>query len=237
MAGIAPRAPSRSRCGTGAGPAWASASARSAREPHRGNRRIRRRLRHERSRAGTAREQPPIDGAARLLPCAGDDHWLTIACEDDAQFAALCAVIGSPELTADERFADVIRRYRNQDAMDGIVSEWTRTQDKHAAADALQAAGVPASPVLTVQDVFADQHLRARGFFEPVSHAVAGAWEMEGTPWRMSETPGHMRVPPPAFAEHNHYVFRELLGLSTEEVAALYEEGVTGDTPNWAVHE
>jgi formyl-CoA transferase len=53
----------------------------------------------------------------------------------------------------------------------------------------------------------------------------------------MSETPGHVRVPPPAFAEHNDYVFRELLGLSAEEVAALYADSVTGDTPNWAVHE
>jgi len=169
--------------------------------------------------------------------CAGDDQWLTIACEDDAQFAALCSAMGKPELIRDARFADVVSRYRNQDALNTIIGEWTRAQDKHAAADALQAAGVPASPVLTVQDVFADEHLRARGFFELVSHAVAGVWEMEGTPWRISETPGHIRVPPPAFAEHNHYVFRELLGLSAEEVAALYTDGVTGDTPNWAVHE
>jgi crotonobetainyl-CoA:carnitine CoA-transferase CaiB-like acyl-CoA transferase len=172
-------------------------------------------------------------------PCAGDDQWVTIACEDDAQFDALCSVIGRPEMTADERFADIVSRYRNQGALDAIISEWTRRQDKSAAADALQAAGagVPASPVLTVPDVFADEYLRARGFFEPVSHAVAGVWEMEGTPWRMSETPGHVRVPPPAFAEHNDYVFRELLGLSAEEVAALYADSVTGDTPNWAVHE
>jgi crotonobetainyl-CoA:carnitine CoA-transferase CaiB-like acyl-CoA transferase len=172
-------------------------------------------------------------------PCAGDDQWVTIACEDDAQFDALCSVIGRPEMTADERFADIVSRYRNQGALDAIISEWTRRQDKSAAADALQAAGagVPASPVLTVPDVFADEHLRASGFFEPVSHAVAGVWEMEGTPWRMSETPGHVRVPPPAFAEHNDYVFRELLGLSAEEVAALYADSVTGDTPNWAVHE
>ncbi len=170
-------------------------------------------------------------------PCAGDDQWLTIACEDDAQFAALCSVIGRPELAGEERFADVVSRYRHQDTLDAIISGWTRGWDKNAAADALQAAGVPASPVLSVAEVFADEHLRARGFFEQVSHAVAGDWEMEGTPWRMSETPGHIRVPPPAFAEHNHYVFRELLALSAEEVAALYAEGVTGDTPNWAVHE
>jgi crotonobetainyl-CoA:carnitine CoA-transferase CaiB-like acyl-CoA transferase len=170
-------------------------------------------------------------------PCAGEDQWLTIACEDDSHFAALCAVMVRPELAHDTRFADVVSRFRNQEELDALIAEWTRTQGKATAADALQAAGVPASPVLTVPDVFADDHLRTRGFFEPVSHPVAGEWEMEGTPWRMSETPGHVRVPPPAFAEHNHYVLRELLGLSAEEVAALYAEGVTGDTPNWAVHE
>lgn len=169
--------------------------------------------------------------------CAGEDEWITIACEDDAQFAALCEVMGNAEIARDEQFADVLSRCRNQDALDEVISAWTRAQDRAGAAEAIQAAGVPASPVLTVQDVFADEHLRSRGFYEPVSHAVAGEWEMEGTPWRMSETPGHVRVPPPAFAEHSDWVFRELLGLSEEEVAALYVEGVTGDTPNWAVHE
>jgi len=47
----------------------------------------------------------------------------------------------------------------------------------------------------------------------------------------------HIRLPAPAFGEHNGYVLRELLGLSAEEVAALEAEGVTGSTPNWAVHE
>jgi len=170
-------------------------------------------------------------------PCAGEDQWLTIACEDDGQFASLCGVIGRPELASDGRFADIVRRYRNQAALDEVIRGWTRTQEKAAAAGALQAAGVPASPVLSVPEVFADEQLRARGFFELVAHAVAGVWEMEGTPWRMSETPGHVRVPPPCFAEHNAWVFREVLGLSDAEVEALYAEGVTGDVPNWAVHE
>jgi crotonobetainyl-CoA:carnitine CoA-transferase CaiB-like acyl-CoA transferase len=170
-------------------------------------------------------------------PADGDDQWLTIACEDDAQFASLCGVIGHAELAQDERFADVVSRYRNQGALDEIIVGWTHTIDKTAAAEALQAAGVPAMPVLTVQDVFADEHLRARGFFEAVSHAVAGEWEVEGPSWRMSETPGHVRLPPPSFGEHNHYVFSELLGLSDGEIEALEAEGVTGTVPDWSVHE
>jgi len=59
-------------------------------------------------------------------PCRGDDQWLTIACEDDAQFAALCLAMGRPELASDARFADVVSRYRNQDALDGEIARWTR---------------------------------------------------------------------------------------------------------------
>jgi crotonobetainyl-CoA:carnitine CoA-transferase CaiB-like acyl-CoA transferase len=170
-------------------------------------------------------------------PCAGDDQWVTIACEDDAQFAALCAAMGGPELASDGRFADVVSRHRNQDALDGLICGWTRGRTKEEVAEALQAAGVPASPVLSVPDVFADPHLRARGFYESVSHTVAGVWEIEGPHWRMSESPGHIRLPAPAFGEHNRYVLGELLGLSEEEIAALEREGVTGTTPNWSAHE
>ena len=170
-------------------------------------------------------------------PCAGDDQWLTIACGDDAQFAALCVIIGQPDLPLDPRFADVVSRYRNQEALDSIIAAWTQERTKKEAAKALQAASVPAMPVLSVPEVFEDPHLRARGFYESVSHPVAGVWEVEGPHWRMSESPGHVRLPAPAFGEHNDYVFRHLLGLSEEEIAALEAEGVTGTTPNWPVHE
>ena len=170
-------------------------------------------------------------------PCQGEDQLLTIACENDAQFAAICEVIGRQELVRDERFADVVGRYRNQDALDEIISTWTRERPKQDAAGALQAVGVPAMPVVTVPEILDDDQLRARSFFEPVSHAVAGAWEIEGPHWRMSETPAHIRIPAPAFGEHNDYVFDELLGLSEDEVAGLEAEGITGTTPNRAVHE
>jgi len=170
-------------------------------------------------------------------PCDGDDQWITIACETDAQFAALCLVIAQPHLTRDQRFADVVSRYRNQDPLDAIIAVWSRGRTKEETTASLQAAGVPAMPVLSVPEVFADEHLRARGFFESVSHPVAGISEIEAPHWRMSETPAHIRLPAPSFAEHNNYVFRDLMGLSDEEIAQLEGDGITGPAPNWAVHE
>jgi crotonobetainyl-CoA:carnitine CoA-transferase CaiB-like acyl-CoA transferase len=167
----------------------------------------------------------------------GDDEWVAIACENDGQFAALCRVIGQPALAGDERFATVTSRLKEQNALDVVISEWTCAQGKEDAATALQAAGVPAMPVLSVPEVFADAHLRARSFFEPVTHDVAGTWEMEAPHWRFSETPAHVRLPAPCFGEHNHYVFRELLGLSAEELSELEATGVTSGKPDWSVHE
>jgi crotonobetainyl-CoA:carnitine CoA-transferase CaiB-like acyl-CoA transferase len=178
-------------------------------------------------------------------PCRGEDEWLTIACEDDDQFAALCEAVGRPDLTSDPRFADVVSRYGNQEALADEIAAWAAGRTKEEAAAALQAVGVPASPVLSVPELMTDPHLRERGqtparpggFFESVSHSVAGEWEIEGPHWRMSESPAHVRLPPPAFGEHNAYVFGELLGLSESEIVALNEHGVTGSVPDWSVHE
>ncbi len=171
--------------------------------------------------------------------CAGDtfdklsasDSWVAIAIENDAQFAALCAAIGRPELARDERYADVVSRYRNQDDLDPIVSEWTKGRSHHEAAAQLQAAGVPAEPVLTIPELVVDPHLRERGFWEEVTNRESGTWTMDAPAWRFSRTPAHVRLPAPVFGEHNDYVFRELLGLSEEEIAALEREGVTSREP------
>ena len=169
--------------------------------------------------------------------CSGEDEWITIACENDAQFAALCSALDQPGLARDIRFADVVSRYRNQDELDEIVAAWTAGRTKEDAAESLQSAGLSAMPVLSVPEVFADQHLRYRGFFEPVSHPIAGGWEIDGPHWRMSESPAHIRLPAPTFSEHNRYVFGELLGLSDDEIGQLDADGITGSAPNRAVHD
>ena len=163
--------------------------------------------------------------------CQGEDSWVAIAAGSDAEFAALCGVIDRPELARDDRFADVVSRYRHQNELDEIVSDWTRERSHREAAAALQAAGVAASPVLTIPELFDDPHLAERGFFEEVTHRDAGTWTMDGPAWRFDLTPAHTRLPAPCFGEHNDYVLRGLLGLSEAEVAELEREGIVSDEP------
>jgi crotonobetainyl-CoA:carnitine CoA-transferase CaiB-like acyl-CoA transferase len=167
--------------------------------------------------------------------CA-DDQWVAIAVADDAQFAALCRAIGRPELARDPRFADVVSRFRNQDDLDGIVGEWTRQRSPVTVAEVLQAAGIAAAPVFGIPALFDDPHLRARGFWESVSHPDAGTWDVDGVPWRLSRSPAHIRLPAPRFGEHNDYVLRGLMGLSEAEVRELAEAGVVGGWPDPSAH-
>ncbi len=165
-------------------------------------------------------------------PCQGG-QWVALACQDDQQFAALCAVLGQPALAQDARYADVVARHSHRKELEEIVASWTRQQTKEEAAAALQAVGVAAAPVLSVAEVLADPHLRARGFFEPVAHPEAGVWDLDSSPWLFSETSAHVRLPAPGFGQHNDYVLRYLLGLTDREVEALAQAGVIADRPHW----
>ena len=171
-----------------------------------------------------------------VYPCATDDEWVAVSIGTDAEFTALCGVLDRNELITDARYADVVSRRHHHDDLDEIVSAWTRGHSQDEAAAVLQAAGVSAAPVLKIQRLMQDQHLRARGFWETVSHPAAGTWDMEGPVWRMSRTPGHVRTPAPMFGEHNQWVLGELLGLSEAEIAALEAEGVTAHEPSAGVH-
>ena len=164
-------------------------------------------------------------------PAAGEDEWVTIAVRSDTEFAALCRTMGRPELARDPRFADVVSRHRGQDALDAIVSEWTRERPAAETAAALATAGVPSMPVVTIPHLVEDEHLRARDFFGLVAHSVAGVWEVDAMPYHYSRTPAQVRLPAPAFGEHNDYVLRGLLGLSEAEADALRASGVVSDDP------
>lgn len=175
-------------------------------------------------------------GAALAQPAAREP-WIAIACETDAQFAALCAAMGRPELARDPRFADAAARHAHQDELDALIASWTAGQDKIELFHRLQAAGVPCGPVLNPAEVFFDPHLRARGFFEWVTHPEAGTWDMEGPIYRLSRTPAHIRINAPCFGEHNGWVLQHLLGLPEDEEHELAATGIIGTVPNLAVHQ
>ncbi len=159
-----------------------------------------------------------------VYPAAGEDKWLSIAVDSDAEWRALIQAMGTGN---DARFATAAGRHANRAELDTIVATWTRTVAADDAAEMLQAAGIPAHASWTSRDIADDPHLRER-------HAIVGVREPDGkeraavgVPMRLSKGPeiGIDRGTP-KLGEHEDYVYGELLGMSSAERATLQDEGV-----------
>ena len=165
------------------------------------------------------------------FPCQGDDSWVAIAVRSDSEWVCLCEVMDRPDLATDPRYADFAGRQGHVADLERAVSEWTSGQEAYAVTARLQAVGIPSAPVLKAAEVLENPQLKARGFFDEVTHPDTGTYRHAGTPWRLANSPRRPRSPAPTLGQHSVEVFHNLLGLSREEVVALIESGVTGETP------
>jgi benzylsuccinate CoA-transferase BbsF subunit len=155
-----------------------------------------------------------------IYPCRGHDQWVAIAVRDTADWKALTSLVG---LDADA-WPDVAARRAGAEAIDVAIAAWTRSRDKHRAADELAKAGVPAEAVNDGRDVFTDPELGG-GHYVAIDHAVLGACEMPAPPTHFSRS--EVKIgPPPRLGEHNALVFEEYLGLDPATLAGLAAEGV-----------
>jgi crotonobetainyl-CoA:carnitine CoA-transferase CaiB-like acyl-CoA transferase len=163
--------------------------------------------------------------------CQGTDRWVAIACFTEEDWAALVKVARHPEWASDPRFATLEQRLAHQDELDHLVSTWTGAQDRYQVMHELQAHGVAAGVCQTAEDrIETDPQLAALNWLTEVTGTKIGTWPVAETSVRMSETPAHIGGPidrgAPCYGEDNEYVYGELLGMSTVEIAGLKEEGV-----------
>ena len=173
----------------------------------------------------------PYFAPHNAYPCAGEDRWVTIAAASEEEWRRLAAVMEREDLAADERFASNDARLKHEDDLDRTIAEWTSQRDAYEITHLLQAAGVPAGPVLRGPDLLEDPHYRERRTFNEVDHPQVGPKWYQGFAWRMSETPGQVHWPSPTLGQHNRQVYGELLGLTPAEIDRLEQDGVIGTKP------
>ncbi|HEX2172511.1 MAG TPA: CoA transferase, partial [Dehalococcoidia bacterium] len=120
------------------------------------------------------------------------------------------------------RFAQAAGRAGAAADLDGLIEAWTVGQDTWEAAARLQAAGVPAMPVLDGIDLAErDVHLRARAYYEEPDHPATGPFKIDRSPVLASGTPLPPIRPAPLLGEHTEEVLRDVLGLDQEEIDRL----------------
>lgn len=154
------------------------------------------------------------------------DGYLIVAVGNDAQFRKFCEFAGCGELASDPRFATNPARVRHRAELIPVLREIIAAKPRIYWLDGLERAGVPSGPVNTLDQVFADPQVIARGMRIDLPHSVGVPAPSIASPIKMSETPPTYRRAPPRLGEHTGEVLTELLGLSAAEVEALRHRGV-----------
>lgn len=152
------------------------------------------------------------------------DGWVTIACPNDGFWRALAPLMGHPELAEDPRMQRKADRAKNSKLVNETVSDWTRQYTKAELAAKLGGT-VPFGPVHTVEDIFADPHVRARGMLAEVEHPGSDKKSIvTNTPIHLSETPGGVHARAPYFGEHTAAVLQEI-GFGVSEIDEMEKRG------------
>ena len=160
----------------------------------------------------------PIGGRHIALQTAGAPHlWVR-----------LVAMVGRPELTADERFATPAARRKNWTPLLQILREWLDGfESVEQAVSKLSAARIPSVPMLTPEELIEHPQLAARGAFPEITHKVRGPVRVTATPFHVDGRPvAPGGAAPYEVGEHTRAVLTEVLGYSAERIDALRERGV-----------
>ncbi len=157
------------------------------------------------------------------------DGHIVIATGNDRQARDLCRIIGLESLNEDPRFRSNADRVENRAIYVALIEEATQKFDRATLLAALEKAAVPAGPINSVADVFADPQVIARGMRidRPATGAAGGTVPGVRTPVTIDGEAMAAPTAAPRLGEHTEAILGEI-GVSEEEIAALRRSGAIG---------
>jgi benzylsuccinate CoA-transferase BbsF subunit len=161
-----------------------------------------------------------------VFPCIGEDRWCAIGVFTDEEWEAFSQAIGNPSWTKETRFATLKSRKENEEALEELVAKWTKQHSAEEVMQILQAAGVAAGVVQTMQDIVEnDPQLKARNFLLPLKHPVIGVFGHPAPPYKLLKTEAQVRTSP-CLGEHTEYICTQLLSMSDAEFVEIFKQAI-----------
>lgn len=157
----------------------------------------------------------------------GPEGWIVVFALEN-QIANLWSALGRPELADDSRFRNNRTRLEHRDDLTEIIEDWMTSFESDSDVIAvLEQHRVPCGPVVEpVKLADTHPHFLERGTVREVTDPVAGSMLIPGFPLRFSDAPELPELVAAEVGEHNNAVLGDLLGMDSEVVSALEEDGV-----------
>jgi len=149
------------------------------------------------------------------------DGHLNLAVGSDEQYRRFCEALQAPELATDPRFVtNADRQHSRAELVIAIERHLTRRSTGEWLAR-MEAAGIPAGPILDLAMAFTDPVAVGRDMRVEVEHPTAGRIGQVGAPWKLDGRSSPVRLPPPLLGQHTAEVLADVLGYSPEQIATL----------------
>jgi crotonobetainyl-CoA:carnitine CoA-transferase CaiB-like acyl-CoA transferase len=155
-----------------------------------------------------------------------DGKWLVLAGSTQRTFEAIAHALGAGELCSDPRFVTNSDRVANVEPLDRALQARVAHFDLVELLDLMDAAGAPAFPIYSVEDLLRDPHVAARQNVVQVEDTQLGPLRMQNVLPRLEKTPGTVRWAGATLGAHNEEVYQKELGLSDEDLTSLRDKGV-----------
>jgi formyl-CoA transferase len=157
------------------------------------------------------------------------DGWMAIFCVTEAHWQTFCRVMNKAALLKEPRFATNADRAQHMEKVDTIIGAWSTQFTRTGLTTLLTESGVPCGPVLTLDEVADDPHLKQRQMIVELEHPVKGPIKVIGCPLKFYTGNGALQIdvlPAPSVGQHNDEVYTSLLGYTTADLEHWRTEGI-----------
>ncbi|MGE0749006.1 MAG: CaiB/BaiF CoA transferase family protein [Variibacter sp.] len=176
------------------------------------------------------------DSTPNNLYLTRDNRHIHITAMSDSVFVRLAGAMGQSALADDARFKTAVARSANEDALDDLIGCWTAAQDLDDVERRLHEAGVPASRIYDVADIYADPHYRARDMLVEVGDSQIGTVTLAGVVPKLSDTPGAILHAGGLVGQDTSAVLKDVLGFTDARICDLAASGVVRSIEEAATH-
>lgn len=157
------------------------------------------------------------------------DNWVILAIGNDALWSQFCKLVQREDLIQDPRFVTNGDRTKNYEQLKPILDEIFIEKTTDQWLDELNQAGIPCSPINSVDKLFTDPQVEARNMLVEVEQPKVGKIKVAGNPIKLSDIPPEEEIPAepaPSIGEHTEEILTSVLGYDLDRVNSLKEKKV-----------